>query len=61
MNKTKYYRALYTNKEGSNEVDVFVGPDIKTATTYAQNENSLGRHLVSVDEYDTLDEAWNIN
>lgn len=47
---TKYYKATYAN--GDNEV--FIGTDVASATLYAREENSRGRTLDSIKEYDDI-------
>ena len=47
---TKYYKATYTN----GDEEVFIGTDVASAELYAREENSRGRVLDSVKEYDDV-------
>ena len=60
MSVTKYYRAIYSTGN-ENEMEVFIGTDILSATNYAYKTSNLLRRLISISEYDDLDSAWNIN
>ena len=46
-NLTKYYKATYTNGDS----DVFIGTDVASAELYAKEENSRGRTLETIKEY----------
>lgn len=56
---TKYYRATFTGADEKPDIEVFVSDTLEHAMKYAR-EISMGRHLVSVDEFDTLDDAWTL-
>lgn len=47
---TKYYKATYANGDS----EVFIGRDLESATLYAREENSFGRTLDSIREYDDI-------
>ena len=47
---TKYYRATYAN----GDEEVFIGRDLDSAELYAREENSRGRTLDSIKEYDDI-------
>ena len=47
---TRYYRATYANGDS----EVFIGRDLESATLYAREENSRGRTLDSIKEYDDI-------
>ena len=47
---TKYYRATYMN----GDEEVFIGKDLESATLYARGENSRGRTLDSIKEYEDI-------
>ena len=47
---TKYYRATYANGDS----EVFIGTDIASAELYAREENSRGRALEVIREYDDI-------
>lgn len=47
---TKYYRATYAN----GDEEVFIGTDVASAELYAREENSRGRTLDSIKEYDDI-------
>lgn len=47
---TKYYKATYAN----GDEEVFIGKDLESATLYAREENSRGRALDSIKEYDDI-------
>ena len=50
---TKYYRATYTN----GDTEVFIEDNQKSATDYAVNENSDGRTLAALKEYNDFPQA----
>ena len=50
---TKYYRATYTN----GDTEVFIEGKQKTAADYATNENSDGRTLAALKEYNDFPQA----
>ena len=50
---TKYYRATYTN----GDTEVFIEGNQKTAADYATNENSDGRTLAALKEYNDFPQA----
>ena len=47
---TRYYKATYAN----GDEEVFIGKDLESATLYAREENSRGRALDSIKEYDDI-------
>ena len=44
---TKYYRAIYTNGDS----EIFIGTDVASAEFYAKGENSHGRTVETIKEY----------
>ena len=50
---TKYYRATYTN----GDAEVFIEGNQKSAADYAANENSDGRTLAAIKEYNDFPQA----
>lgn len=50
---TKYYRATYTN----GDTEVFIEDNQKSAADYATNENSDGRTLAALKEYNDFPQA----
>ena len=50
---TKYYRATYTN----GDTEVFIEDNQKSAADYAANENSDGRTLAALKEYNDFPQA----
>jgi hypothetical protein len=52
MTKTKYYKAIYLTKDGAHEAEVFVDSSMERAREYAALQNSHGRPLLSLTEYD---------
>ena len=50
---TKYYRATYTN----GDTEVFIEGNQKSAADYAANENSDGRTLAAIKEYNDFPQA----
>jgi len=44
---TKYYKVTYTNGDS----EVFIGTDVASAELYAKEENSRGRTLETIKEY----------
>ena len=50
---TKYYRATYTN----GDTEVFVEGNLESATDYAAYENSDGRTLAAIKEYNDFPQA----
>ena len=47
---TRYYKATYAN----GDEEVFIGKDLDSATLYARGENSRGRALDSIKEYEDI-------
>lgn len=47
---TRYYKATYANGDS----EVFIGKDLDSATLYAREENSRGRVLDSIKEYEDI-------
>ena len=47
---TRYYRATYAN----GDEEVFIGRDLESAELYAREENSHGRTLDSIKEYEDI-------
>ena len=47
---TRYYRATYANGDS----EVFIGRDLESAELYAREENSRGRALDSIKEYEDI-------
>ena len=54
---TKYYRATYTN----GDTEVFIEGNQETAADYATNENSDGRTLAAIKEYNDFPQALTDN
>lgn len=50
---TKYYRATYTN----GDTEVFIEDNQRSAADYAANENSDGRTLAALKEYNDFPQA----
>jgi hypothetical protein len=59
MTLTKYYRATFTGADEKPDVEVYISDTLEHAMKYAR-EISMDRHLVSVDEFNTLDDAWTL-
>ena len=49
--KTKYYKAIYLQDDGSHVCEVFVDTSLDRARDYATGDNSQGRQLLSLTEY----------
>ena len=52
MAKTKYYKAIYLAEDGTHKAEVFVESSMERAREYAALQNSYGRPLLSLTEYD---------
>ena len=49
--KTKYYKAIYIQDDGSHKSEVFVDASMDSAREYASGDNARGRQLISLTEY----------
>lgn len=49
--KTKYYKAIYIQDDGSHFCEVFVESSMDRARDYASGVNARGRQLLSLTEY----------
>ena len=49
--KTKYYKAIYIQDDGSHTSEVFVDLSLDRAREYASGDNARGRQLLSLTEY----------
>lgn len=49
--KTKYYKAIYIQDDGSHASEVFVDTSLDRAREYASGDNARGRQLLSLTEY----------
>ena len=49
--KTKYYKAVYVQNDGSQRAEVFVESSMDSAREYASGDNARGRQLLSLTEY----------
>jgi hypothetical protein len=49
--ETKYYKAIYSQDDGSHMCEVFVESSMDRAREYASGDNARGRQLLSLTEY----------
>ena len=49
--KTKYYKAIYIQDDGSQRAEVFIESSMDRAQEYASGDNARGRQLLSLTEY----------
>lgn len=49
--KTKYYKAIYSQDDGSQRAEVFIESSMDRAQEYASGDNARGRQLLSLTEY----------
>ena len=49
--KTKYYKAVYIQEDGSQRAEVFIESSMDRAREYATGPNAYGRQLLSLTEY----------
>lgn len=49
--KTKYYRAIYIQDDGSQRAEIFIESSMDRAREYATGPNARGRRLLSLREY----------
>ena len=49
--ETKYYRAIYSQDDGSQRAEVFIESSMDRAQEYATGDNARGRQLLSLTEY----------
>lgn len=49
--ETKYYRAIYSQDDGSQRAEVFIESSMDRAHEYASGDNARGRQLLSLTEY----------
>ena len=49
--KTKYYKAIYIQDDGSQMAEVFIESSMDRAREYASGDNARGRQLLSLTEY----------
>ena len=52
MKSTKYYKAVYLSDDGARVAEVFVESSMERAREYAAGDNSYGRPLLCLTEYD---------
>ena len=49
--ETKYYKAIYSQDDGSQRAEVFIESSMDRAQEYASGDNARGRQLLSLTEY----------